>query len=368
MSNHRGNDPRMNDVLEAVYREAPRAEIGERDKYVIFSDLHMGNGSGTDDFELNSRLFADVLQQHYLPSQYTLVLNGDIEELQKFRIQKVRRRWGELYSLFSSFERAGGLIKIIGNHDAELALKNTALGRTDGRKDRLENGDLHEAFCLSFKGKDILLFHGHQASKYFQRYNKLSGWILRYIVRPLRIKNYSVSHDSRKQFITERRVYDFSRAKKIISIIGHTHRPLFESLSKADSLKYRIEHALRRYAQCGGEERKRIGEEVRRCREELDSVYAKHPEYGLRSGLYNREIIVPSLFNSGCVIGKRGITGIEIADGKISLVHWFDKSRSIKYFNYDGLEPERLEGTDYYRMVLKEDFLEYIFARIELLA
>ena len=354
MNIRRRNDSRVKDVLEAVYRNAPRKEIGEGGRYIIFSDLHMGNGSGSDDFERNALLFSAVLKQHYLPARYTLILNGDIEELQKFRIKKIRGRWGELYSLFSSFERAAGLVKIIGNHDAELALEKP-------------NGAVHEAFCLEYKGKDILLFHGHQVSKYFQRYNKLSGWLLRYVVRPLRIKSFSVSHDSRKQFIIERRVYDFARAKKIISIIGHTHRPLFESLSKADSLKYRIEHALRRYARCGGEERKRIAEEVRYCKDELDSVYEKHPEYGLRSGLYDREIIVPSLFNSGCVIGKRGITGIEIADGRISLVHWFDKRRSIKYFNYDGLESERLEGTDYYKMVLKEDFLEYVFARIELL-
>jgi hypothetical protein len=42
-------------------------------------------------------------------------------------------------------------------------------------------------------------------------------------------------------------VYGFSSRRKIVSIIGHIHRPLFESLSKIDTLKYRIEQLCRHY-------------------------------------------------------------------------------------------------------------------------
>lgn len=349
---------RMHEALYSVYKKAPIREIGDSDRFVIFSDLHLGNGSSSDDFGRNGDLFSTVLEQRYLPEKYTLILNGDIEELQKFRFDDIYRKWSKLYFLFSAFKRGAGLVKIIGNHDAELALE---------RGDHF-SGDLYESYCLRYGGRDILIFHGHQASKYFQRRNKLAGWLLRYLIRPLRVKNFSVSHDSKKQYKTERRVYQFSTRNKILSIIGHTHRPLFESLSKADALKYKIEHYLRRYSRCSGPERDTIAAEVRRLKEELASVYTSHPEYGLRSSLYNREIIVPSLFNSGCVIGKRGITGIEIAGGKIALVHWFDSSRSSKYFNYNGLKPEQLGDTGYYRMLLKEDSLEYVFARIELLS
>jgi hypothetical protein len=74
------------------------------------------------------------------------------------------------------------------------------------------------------------------------------------------------------------------------------------------------------------------------------------------------------LFNSGCAIGKRGVTAIEIADGEISLVHWFDRTRGAHHLLDHGNRPQRLGRTDYYRTVLKQDRLEYIFGRIKLLA
>ena len=77
--------------------------------------------------------------------------------------------------------------------------------------------------------------------------------------------------------------------------------------------------------------------------------------------------IIPCIFNSGCVIGKSGITGIEITNGLIKLVHWFDKTKTSKYMNFNSYIPEQLSDTDYYRVVLKEDHLDYIFSRIHLL-
>lgn len=351
-------DQRISEALADMYSTSPGRIIGNQDNIIIFSDLHLGSGSVNDDFSRNARLFETVLREYYLEKGFSLILNGDIEELQKFHLSVIVQQWRTIYKLFSDFASGPGLIKIVGNHDSELCLESEIPGW----------GGIYHSYLLHYGKHDIFLFHGHQASKYFQRYNKLAGWLLKYIVRPLRIKNVSVSHSSKKQYKTERRVYDFSSRNKIVSIIGHTHRPLFESLSKADSLKYKIEHYLRRYSGSEGEERVRIGNYIRRLKRELSSVYESHPEYGLRSSLYNREIIVPSLFNSGCVIGKRGITGIEIREGKIALVHWFDRERSNKYFNYNGLDPEALDNTDFFRMVLKEDSLEYIFSRIELLA
>lgn len=351
-------DQRISETLEEMYSTSPGRGIDNEDNIIIFSDLHLGGGSANDDFSGNARLFETVLRQYYLENGFSLILNGDIEELQKFHLSVIQNQWRSIYELFSDFASGPGLIKIVGNHDAELCL-NT---------DTTKWGGIYHSYRLHYGRNDIFIFHGHQASEYFQRYNKLAGWLLKFIVRPLRIKNISVSHSSKKRYKTERRVYDFSSRNKIVSIIGHTHRPLFESLSKADSLKYKIEHFLRRYSESRGEEKEQIGNYIRRLKQELSSVYVSHPEYGLRSSLYNSEIVVPSLFNSGCVIGKRGITGIEIREGKIALVHWFDRDRSNKYFNYNGLHPEPLENTGFYRMVLKEDSLEYIFARIELLA
>mgnify|MGYP006914907669 FL=1 len=49
------------------------------------------------------------------------------------------------------------------------------------------------------------------------------------------------------------------------------------------------------------------------------------------------------------------------------LIHWFDKNISKKYLQYTGYDPILLPNTEFYRMVVNEDILHYIFARIKLL-
>jgi len=45
----------------------------------------------------------DVLEQHYLAQGYTLILNGDIEELLRFSLGEIGARWPDLYALFGRF-------------------------------------------------------------------------------------------------------------------------------------------------------------------------------------------------------------------------------------------------------------------------
>ena len=62
------------------------------------------------------------------------------------------------------------------------------------------------------------------------------------------------------------------------------------------------------------------------------------------------------------------MTCIEIHEGRIALIHWFDEVRSQKYLEYADYETERLPGTPYHRVVIKSESLDYIFSRIRLLA
>jgi len=86
------------------------------------------------------------------------------------------------------------------------------------------------------------------------------------------------------------------------------------------------------------------------------------------AGLYNSHLLVPCTFNSGSVIGKRGMTCIEIEDGRIALVHWFDEGRSRRYLEHVDYRTAALPGTPYHRVVIKSESLDYIFTRIQLLA
>ena len=340
--------------LEDLYVASPRYTMGESERLVIFSDLHLGDGGKQDDFLWNSGLFFHVLEHYYREYGYTLILNGDIEELQRFRMEEIRERWSHIYRVFSGLQAEGRLIKIVGNHDLKL---------------RVLEEDwtfLYDSIRVEHPAGTIFVFHGHQASLFFYKYNYISGFFLKYFAKPLRIRNYSVAHDSDKQFKIESRVYDFATSEKIVSIIGHTHRPLFESLSKADSIRYRIEELLRRHPGKDEEERKTIEERILENKRELEKIYEEDRSLDIRSSIYNSDIVVPSLFNSGCVIGKRGITSIEIDGGEIRLVHWFEEGRTDHYsVRDDGVE--QLERTSIYRKIIKKDDLGYIFTRINLL-
>jgi len=221
---------------------------------------------------------------------------------------------------------------------------------------------------LTFQDDTLFLFHGHQSTIFFERFNDISGFFLRYGANALRIHNVPVTYESRKKYRTEHRVYSFSSGRKIVSVVGHTHRPLFESLSKIDTLRFRIEQLCREYNGVSAQARIAIETAIGSYRRELSRLWERDREDGLRSSLYNEEICVPCLFNSGCGIGKRGVTAIEINEGSIALVYWFDPARSSHSVLDEGEPAERLGMSPFYRTVLKQDRLEYIFARIRLLA
>lgn len=346
--------------LDRLLQSSPVVQLGQDAKVVIFSDLHLGDGSSRDEFLHNSDLFGQVLERRYLERQYGLVLNGDIEELMKFSCQGIVDAWGWLYELFISFGRAGGFWKIYGNHDQ---------GLLEERGYPLAPW-LLESLVFRYGEQSILLFHGHQASPFLNSdasvFSQALRYLLRYIAKPAGIRNYSVSHDSRKRYLIERSVYEFSTREGIVSIIGHTHRPLFESLSKIDYLNYRIEELCRAYPSASDSQRSDIEEEIDHLKDALDGCYRKGYRKSLRIGRYGN-IPIPSIFNSGCAIGKRGITAIEIDNGMIRLVYWQKTRPDLRKVAGMALVEEfGLSGC--YRIVLNEDRLDYIFSRIRLLS
>jgi hypothetical protein len=88
-------------------------------KYVILSDLHLGDGGSKDDLRHNKCLIESLLI-YYLQNDYHLILNGDIEDLNKFSYSDIRHAWDTLFNIFHRFHREKRLIKIVGNHDMAL--------------------------------------------------------------------------------------------------------------------------------------------------------------------------------------------------------------------------------------------------------
>ncbi len=349
-------DEQFSEGILSRMAAAPALALGPGSRIAILSDLHMGDGSSNDDLRHNGALLEAFLERHYLARGSTLVLNGDIEDLQKFPLARIRSAWRSLFAIFDRFAREGRLHKIYGNHD-EALLESSRYPYPLRPGLRLEWGE-----------RTLFVFHGHQASGFLSKHNELSGAMVRYVLHTLGIRNRSPSTDSGRRYRVERRIYDFSRSSGLVSVIGHTHRPLFESLSKYDHLRYEIERLCAEYG--GAEEARKaaIAETVGLYKEEFRRLGRKERRNKRRDGLYGRDLLLPCLFNSGCAIGKKGVTALEIEDGRIALVYWFEEGKERRYLEREAGPAEAMEGTPYRRVAIAGEALSDVFARMDLLS
>lgn len=348
------NDEQFSHALLAQLRASPSLRVGPESRIAILSDLHMGDGSSNDDLRANGELLAMVLDRHYLARGSTLVLNGDIEDLQKFPLKRIRSAWGGTFALFDRFAREGRLRKIYGNHDEEL-LESSRYPYPLSSGLRLEWGD-----------RTLYAYHGHQASGFFTKHNAVSGAAVRYVLHTLGIRNRSPSQDSNRRYGVERKIYDFSARTGIVSLIGHTHRPLFESLSKYDRLRYEIERLCLEYCEARPARKAEIEGAVSVLREEFGRMGRRDRRRG--RGLYGRDIILPCLFNSGSAVGKKGVTAIEIEGERITLAYWFEEGKARPYLALEAGPAAVLEGSRYRRVSLASKSLADVFARMDLLS
>jgi predicted phosphodiesterase len=319
---------------------------------LIISDLHMGTGK-RDDLADNGELLINLLEDYYFPQGWRLVLNGDIEELQRHSLDKIMKRWKRLYGVFDLFAGQNRLYKLIGNHDDELLLN------------RSYQYPLYDVIRIENSVIPVYVFHGHQSSYLYSKYNKFLKVGIRYVLKPFGIKNISSGHSPYKRYHVEKAAYNFSLGMRCISIIGHTHRPLFESLGRFDYIKFEIERLCRDYPASSQEKRGLIETNVMALRKELGKLKDKERRDVLRHSLYGDEMPVPCLFNSGCAIGKKGLHAIELTCEDIALVYWYEEGRGRRFVSRGGYEIEKLGNNR--RAVLNRDRLDYIFARIQLL-
>ncbi|MBN1196480.1 MAG: metallophosphoesterase family protein, partial [Candidatus Aminicenantes bacterium] len=294
--------------LDRLYASAVVHQLEKHDRLVVISDLHMGDGGRLDDFSHNGPLLENALKHYYLPEGFHLLLNGDIEELQRFSMDRVRARWRELIHVFSEFESLNRLTRLIGNHDMSPASLGPGM-REPGHAVRLRTAS-----------GEILVFHGHQAALYGPLFNRILGWFLRWIASPLGIRNYTVAFNSRRKYRYEKRIYRFARSNRIMTIVGHTHRPLFESMSRLDTLKMQIESACRRLAR---KPDSRLAADIRDMKSEFFELTHSRKKYAGQSMLYHQGLLVPCLFNSGSAIAPGGVTALEIDRGTANLSLWF---------------------------------------------
>ena len=326
-------------------------DISSGGKVLIISDFHMGSGR-RDDLHANGEIVKRILEDYYYKNGWYLVLNGDIEELAKCYLKDISRAWAEMYRVFDLFASAGRLYKTLGNHDEDLIFE----------KDYPY--PLYNSVRIETPAVPVYVYHGHQSSRVYTDFNNIVRIGIRYLLKPIGIRNISSARSPHRRFHVERQAYNFSLENNCISVIGHTHRTLFESLGRFDYIKYEIERFCRDYPESSGEGREKIAREVAALRGELKKLRRKERLEVVRKSLYGDELPLPCLFNSGSAISKKGINAIEINADNIALVYWFAEGSGMKFISRGWYKIEKAAG--YCRSVLNSDSLDYIKAKIEL--
>jgi UDP-2,3-diacylglucosamine pyrophosphatase LpxH len=286
------------------YKNAKVEFIDKNSKYIFFSDCHRGDDSISDEFARNQNILLYALNYYY-QNGYRYVEVGDGDELWEHpRFKHIRSAHTDIFTTMKKFFDDGKLILIYGNHNIYLRNKSYVVNNYyhffdeyDEEVKALFNGIIpYEALVLKYKPthQKILTVHGHQGDLMNDQLWFLSMLLLRYFWRFLHVIGFqnpsSPARNMSKRHKIEKAYSKWILKHKKMLICGHTHRPKFP---KSDELPY---------------------------------------------------------FNTGCCIHTKGITGIEILEGKIMTVAWrirADKNGTLMIERNIMRGPEPIDKYDF---------------------
>lgn len=280
---------------------------------ILFSDHHKGTRDGADDFAVCEDNYLAALE-HYNNQGYYYINLGDSEELWENLIANVIKYNKKGFALERQFAQRKAYVKIYGNHDLYWGndpLAPTFLKAIYERPLKAFAGAVLRAE-LPYGYLDIFCTHGHQGDAQSDG-NAFSKWFVSYIWGPLQsfleINTNSPSSNDNLKTLHNAYMYEWSAAQSnVVLITGHTHQPVFNSLTHLERLYLDLEDARERKDE---EMAKKILADIPRRRREYD-----HLNHSFRK-------MKASYFNTGCCCyGDGNITGIEIAEGYMRLVKW----------------------------------------------
>lgn len=314
------NRLRVFDALSAL-RQKIKNEPGKRgyklnidknSKIIIFSDQHRGAKDLADDFRLAEPNYKAALEW-YLAEGYTLISLGDSEEFWENTVQQVKKHNQATFKIEKEFHEQNRFYKVFGNHD--LFWDNDPLASFHLNDIYGSRVKIYEGILLNYtqqqRNLEILLTHGHQGDKSSDG-NWFSKWFISIIWAPLQIyleinpntPAYNTEHKSHHNQI----MYEWvAEQDNLILITGHTHQPIFQSLTYIERLYLQLE--LARESQ------------NKSLQNEIEEKLAEQLKSGETIPTY--KAFKQSYFNTGCCCFSDGdITGLELVDGKINLVKW----------------------------------------------
>jgi predicted phosphodiesterase len=307
--------------FEAVYppeNAIKRLCLSPETRLIVLSDMHRGNGTGSDDFAHNSLLYKCALD-YYLKNGFTYIELGYAEELWENRsLDQIYITHTSVYEKLAAFHdpdpQKTRFIKIWGNHDLQWRRDSRPLGGL------FPGIRLYEAVLLDNR---IWMWHGHQAdpsclgfraslAKFFVG-GFWSGMQRLGMKDPTRAaENPGLANE-----VDQRLQHWATQNKKGIQAIiaGHTHRPVFNNLTLTEKWLLHLGMGT-------------------------PGIEQKSPD--------------PTYYNTGSCVHPRCITGIEITAGEnhrpdIKLIKWAYSVQS---------NPERAFSQEDFNLMVSRSVLE----------
>lgn len=322
----RPDENRIHTALSKLYQKITKEpgkrglllDVSLKDKLIIFSDQHKGARDFADDFSLSEKNYLEALTYYYSNGFHYINL-GDSEELWENLVESVIRHNQATFEAEKKFLRDNKFIKIFGNHDLYWdndPLSSFNLNRIYGQKIRVYEG-LILKYSLDEKLLNIFLTHGHQGDLQSDG-NWFSKWFVSTIWAPfqsfLRINPNTPAYDNQLKTAHNSLMYTWqAQQKNTVLITGHTHQPVFASLTHLERIYLKLKNATD-----SNNEKDIIffNTELRKIIKEGDIA----PEI---------KAYKPGYFNTGCCCYSDGdITGIEIENGCIRLIKWSYQSNA----------------------------------------
>jgi UDP-2,3-diacylglucosamine pyrophosphatase LpxH len=285
----------------------------DNSKFIIFSDQHKGAKNGADDFMFCEPSYLAALD-YYNDNEFFLISLGDSEELWENRWPAVRKNNEASFAKEKKFIERNAFVKIYGNHDLAWHTDvDTALNMEKIYNQKIA---VYEGIILQTKLGEhpfyIFLTHGHQGDAQSDG-NWFSKFFVAHIWAPLqaflKVNPNTPAYNTTKKTLHNRIMYEWSaQQNNTLLITGHTHQPVFESLTHLERLYRSLLQAQNANDHCLIED---LRKEIKTYEPQFTAVSADYLE------------MKPTYFNSGCCCFSDGdITGIEIENGFIRLIKW----------------------------------------------
>lgn len=310
---------RVHEALTKLYGEIVKnpgkrglhLNFNENDKYIIFSDQHKGARNYADDFGYAANNYLTALS-YYNKAQYTFISLGDSEELWENTLDAVKKHNQETFILESEFLKRNAFVKIFGNHDLYWdndPLAGYQLEKIYGQKLKVYEGIILQT-NLNNKPLEVFLTHGHQGDLASDG-NWFSKWFVSRVWAPLqaylRINPNTPAFNNQLKSAHNQFMYEWAANQKAVLVTGHTHQPVFNSLTHLERIYIKLDVA--RKANDKVEEEKLL--EQMRKEQIMGATIPPFSPYK------------PNYFNTGCCCFSDGdITGLEITQNKIKLIKW----------------------------------------------